>query len=137
MANIASIDSPDGFTPSELFEAAKRIVVRDGGEAPEIAAVLQISIRRANALRLKVLASLTVDDFHWTPEQAASFARAALIQIAAESMASSDPKDRKNAIDALKELRESVKGTDPDQQPIVEPSTLRVDPRTILAKKVN
>lgn len=98
---------------------------------------MQISIRRARALRLKVLASLTVDDFHWTPEQASAFARAALIQITAEAMASSDPKDRKNAIDALKELRESVKGADPDQQPIHEPSTLRVDPRTILAKKVN
>ncbi|TXH54874.1 MAG: hypothetical protein E6Q97_09975 [Desulfurellales bacterium] len=134
MANIAAIDSPDGFNAEELFTAAKRIVVRDGGDVEEIATVLQISPRRARALYLKVQASLTVDDFHWTLEQAAAFARASLIQIASEAMSSTDPKDRKNAIDAIKELREIVKGADPDQQPIVEPSGLKVDVRSIIEK---
>lgn len=96
--------------------------------------MLQISPRRARALYLKVQASLTVDDFHWTLEQSAAFARASLIQIAAEAMQSENPDDRKNAIAALKELREIVKGANPDQQPIVEPSGLKVDVRSIIEK---
>lgn len=131
MGNIAAIDSPSGVTPDEIFEQAKRLVIA-GHNEEDIADALMIAPRRARALMTKVNAALTVDNFSWSKEQVAAFSRAAKIQMAAEGMASDDPKHRKVALEALRSLDEEVKGTDIDRQSVMAPTSLKIDVQSII-----
>src|SRR5690349_20129337 len=111
MGTLATVNCPERAAADDNFQTAKRIVMA-GGDAEEIEEALMLPARRAQALFIKAQASITVDDYDWTDEQEATFARAAKLRIAVEGLVSSDPKDRKTALLAIEMLTKQTKGID-------------------------
>lgn len=131
MGTLATVDCPERANAGDAFETAKKIVMA-GGDAEEIETALMLSPRRARSLYIRAQASITVDDYDWTPEQVATFARSALVRIAAEGLTSDDPKERKNALSAIEMLKKDTKGADDGRQASLQPAGLSVDLRDII-----
>lgn len=98
-----TIESPVRLTQAQIFDRFRELYLKDV-DLKDIQDILQLGPHKFKIMLANVKASLTINDYNWSPDARRAYVRSRLNKIAAENDGSSDPDSQKLALSALKEI---------------------------------